>query len=83
MLHLISRNKKLFTEDIENHKEELGQIVSNVSFLVPGGTSSIGHSVTKEIFKRNSKKLHIVDISENNMVGLVRGLWPPMNRNRL
>jgi len=30
--------------------------------------------VTKEIFKRNPKKLHVVDISENNMVELVRDI---------
>jgi FlaA1/EpsC-like NDP-sugar epimerase len=30
--------------------------------------------VTKEIFKRNPLKLHVVDISENNMVELVRDI---------
>ncbi|WP_268034975.1 UDP-N-acetylglucosamine 4,6-dehydratase [Algoriphagus sp. PAP.12] len=41
-------------------------------FLVLGGAGSIGQAVTKEIFKRNPKKLHVVDISENNLVELVR-----------
>lgn len=31
-------------------------------------------AVTREIFKRNSIALHIVDISENNMVELVRDI---------
>ncbi|MFC2096240.1 UDP-N-acetylglucosamine 4,6-dehydratase [Bacteroidota bacterium] len=74
MLHLLGREKELFTEDIENHKEELDQIVSNSRFLVLGGAGSIGQAVTKEIFKRNPKKLHVVDISENNMVELVRDI---------
>lgn len=39
-----------------------------------GGAGSIGQAVTKEIFKRNPKKLHVVDISENNMVELVRDI---------
>ena len=30
--------------------------------------------MTKELFKRNPKKLHVVDISENNLVELVRDL---------
>ena len=43
-------------------------------FLFWGGAGSIGQAVVKEIFKRNPLKLHIVDISENNMVELVRDL---------
>jgi len=74
MLHLIGREKELFTEDIQQHEKELQQIVSNSRFLVIGGAGSIGQAVTKEIFKRNPKKLHVVDISENNMVELVRDI---------
>ena len=74
MLDLIGRNKELFTDDIQNHKEELEQIVSSSRFLVIGGAGSIGQAVTKEIFKRNPLKLHVVDISENNMVELVRDI---------
>ena len=74
MLQLIGRNKELFTEDISQHEKELQQIVSDSRFLVIGGAGSIGQAVTKEIFKRNPKKLHVVDISENNMVELVRDI---------
>jgi hypothetical protein len=34
MLDLIGRDKELFTEDIENHKEELDKIVSGSRILV-------------------------------------------------
>src|SRR5210317_1009484 len=74
MLHLIGRDKLLFTKDIMNHKDDLEKIVSASTFLVIGGAGSIGHAVVKEIFKRNPQKLHVVDISENNMVELVRDL---------
>jgi len=74
MLNLIGRNKELFTEDIGIKKQELEQIVSVSKFLVLGGAGSIGQAVTKEIFKRNPLKLHVVDISENNMVELVRDI---------
>ena len=74
MLRLIGRTQELFTEDIQNHQEELEQIVSASRFLVIGGAGSIGQAVTKEIFKRKPLKLHVVDISENNMVELVRDI---------
>lgn len=74
MLSLIGRKKALFTHDISKHEEELCNIVSISRFLVLGGAGSIGQAVTKEIFKRNPKKLHVVDISENNMVELVRDI---------
>ncbi|EGQ7738583.1 TPA: UDP-N-acetylglucosamine 4,6-dehydratase [Vibrio parahaemolyticus] len=74
ILPLIGRTEALFTQDIESHEAELSRIVSESSFLVLGGAGSIGQAVTKEIFKRNPKKLHVVDISENNMVELVRDI---------
>lgn len=74
ILNLIGRNKELFRQDIAHYDEELKNIVSSSSFLVIGGAGSIGQAVTKEIFKRNPKKLHVVDISENNMVELVRDI---------
>jgi UDP-N-acetylglucosamine 4,6-dehydratase len=73
-LSLIGRNKELFTEDNSNHEIELSKAVSSSRFLVIGGAGSIGQAVTKEIFKRNPRKLHVVDISENNMVELVRDI---------
>ncbi|CAA6827017.1 MAG: UDP-N-acetylglucosamine 4,6-dehydratase (EC [uncultured Sulfurovum sp.] len=74
ILSLIGRNKELFTEDISSNNNKLKSIVSLSSFLVIGGAGSIGQAVTKEIFKRNPNKLHVVDISENNMVELVRDI---------
>ena len=74
MLKLIGRTEKLFNNDIKTHKEELFKIVSSSKFLVLGGAGSIGQAVTKEIFKRKPLKLHVVDVSENNMVELVRDL---------
>ncbi|MFV0226387.1 UDP-N-acetylglucosamine 4,6-dehydratase [Empedobacter falsenii] len=74
ILNLIGRTNELFSNDIRNHEEQLSQIVSNSKFLVIGGAGSIGSATTKEIFKRNPLKLHVVDISENNMVELVRDI---------
>lgn len=74
ILNLIGRNSEIFGNDILKNEDELSKIVSSSSFLVIGGAGSIGQAVTKEIFKRNPVKLHIIDISENNMVELVRDL---------
>jgi len=74
ILNLIGRTKELFLDDIKKYDNELKKILSSSSFLVIGAAGSIGQAVTKEIFKRNPKKLHIVDISENNMVELVRDI---------
>lgn len=74
ILQLIGRNKALFVDDVARNEKELKQIVSSSRFLVLGGAGSIGQAVTKEIFKRNPQKLHVVDISENNMVELVRDI---------
>jgi len=74
ILNLIGRNKPLFEEDILLHENRLNEKISDSSFLVLGGAGSIGQAVTKEIFKRKPLKLHVVDISENNMVELVRDI---------
>ena len=74
ILKLIGRKAPLFDDDISNYKTELEALVSNSRFLVIGGAGSIGQSVTREIFKRSPLALHVVDISENNMVELVRDI---------
>ena len=74
ILNLIGRTNELFYADIKRFENELLKKISNSTFLVIGGAGSIGQAVTKEIFKRNPKKLHVVDISENNMVELVRDI---------
>lgn len=74
ILNIIGRDKALFSSDIEFLDNQLLDAVSGSKFLVIGGAGSIGQAVTKEIFKREPKALHIVDISENNMVELVRDL---------
>lgn len=74
ILDLIGRKHNLFDDDIINNAKNLQKIISTSSFLVIGGAGSIGQAVTKEIFMRSPIKLHVVDISENNMVELVRDI---------
>lgn len=74
ILNLIGRTAPLFEEDIASKTKQIEDRVSSSSFLVLGGAGSIGQAVVKEIFKRNPTKLHVVDISENNLAELVRDI---------
>ena len=74
ILNLIGREDELFASDIKHFNDSLCDIVSKNRFLVIGGAGSIGQAVTKEIFKRKPLVLDVVDISENNMVELVRDI---------
>lgn len=74
MLKLIGRTEKLLSDDLLVLEQDLCAKVNGARFLVLGGAGSIGQAVTKEIFKRNPQKLHVVDISENNLVELVRDI---------
>ena len=74
LLKLIGRHEALFDFDVAYHKDYLHSEISKARFLVIGGAGTIGQAVTREIFKRDPTALHVVDISENNMVELVRDL---------
>ncbi|ATX82001.1 Polysaccharide biosynthesis protein [Mariprofundus ferrinatatus] len=73
-LQLIGRSSPLFDADISRLNDRLLEQVAGARFLVIGGAGSIGQAVTREIFKRKPRALHVVDISENNMVELVRDI---------
>ncbi len=74
LLNLVGRKKLLFQNDIKQFSIHLDKIIACSKFLVIGGAGSIGQAVVKEIFKRNPKKLHVVDLSENNLTELVRDI---------
>lgn len=74
ILQLIGRREPLFDDDVATQSAVLDEEVTDGRFLVIGGAGSIGQAVTREIFGRRPKALHVVDISENNLVELVRDL---------
>jgi FlaA1/EpsC-like NDP-sugar epimerase len=73
-LSLIGREEALFEDDVNQKSVLLQTMVTQGRFLVIGGAGTIGKAVTLEIFKRNPKRLHVVGISENNLVELVRDI---------
>jgi FlaA1/EpsC-like NDP-sugar epimerase len=74
ILAMIGRQAPLFDADIAREDHALSELVKGGRFLVIGGAGSIGQAVTREIFKRQPRVLHVVDLSENNMVELVRDI---------
>ena len=74
VLDLLSRKEELFIDDIVKNEKEIKEIVNSSKFLVIGGAGSIGKEVVKQLFIREPKLLHVVDLSENNLVELTRFL---------
>jgi FlaA1/EpsC-like NDP-sugar epimerase len=73
-IDLIKGRDSLFRADLERFEKELQELVSGARFLVIGGAGSIGRAVVGEIFRRRPAAVHAVDLSENNLVELVRDI---------
>ncbi len=72
---LVSRRASpLFLEDIGKHEAELGKRSGGRRILVVGGGGSIGSATTALLLKYAPAAVHVVDISENYLVELVRTL---------
>ena len=74
ILQLIGRDKELFAGDINRNEPILSDAIRGARILVYGGAGSIGKEVVSQLFVRNPAVLHVVDLSENNLVELVRSL---------
>lgn len=71
---IIGRESSLFDFDLSRNSDEVNDSLGGSRVLVVGGAGTIGHAVSREIFQRNPSALHVVDISENNLVELVRDI---------
>ena len=71
-LKLLGRSNSIFKADIATYDEIISRKIEGSRVLVVGAGGTIGQALTKEIFVRNPKLLHAVDVSENNLVELVR-----------
>ena len=69
---IIGRDFGLFDHDYEDRRAHLIEKLSGARVLVVGGAGTIGKAVVKEIFQLSPRCLHVVDLSENNLVELVR-----------
>ena len=74
LLRFIGRRRPLFEQDLAAFEEDLKRLVTASRVLVVGGAGSVGRSVVKQLFARDPRALHVVDISENSLVELVRDI---------
>jgi UDP-N-acetylglucosamine 4,6-dehydratase len=71
---ILGREEQVFQSDLEANVELFKKIIPASKFLVIGGAGTIGSAVCEILMSFMPKKLHVVDISENNLVELVRKL---------
>jgi nucleoside-diphosphate-sugar epimerase len=69
---IINREETFFSNDMKKFNEKIRKQLCEAKVLIIGAAGSIGQAVTKEILSRNPKAVHAIDISENNLVELVR-----------
>jgi FlaA1/EpsC-like NDP-sugar epimerase len=74
IMQIVGRTRPLFDADVSAREQELLDRINGARILVIGGAGTIGQAVVREFFKRDPRALHVVDISENNMVELVRDI---------
>ena len=71
---VIKRPISMFKADIDNHNNELSEMMLNQNVLVIGGAGSIGSSFIKAILPYRPKGLVVVDTNENALTELTRDL---------
>ncbi len=74
ILNLLNRRTSLFDKDFRGFLAEMQEKAIKSSFLVVGGAGSIGSAVVKTLVDLGAEKIQIVDISENNLVELIRDI---------
>lgn len=67
-----NRTCSMFGQDVQNNYQSLQERISNSRVAIIGAAGSIGFSVVKSILKFNPAGLALIDISENNLVEVVR-----------
>jgi FlaA1/EpsC-like NDP-sugar epimerase len=71
---ITERDESCFKADIEDNFNTIGKMLSGSRIALVGAAGSIGSSVVKTILRFAPKALVLIDISENNLVELIRDL---------
>jgi FlaA1/EpsC-like NDP-sugar epimerase len=69
---IIGRSDRLFADDLKKFEAEVADRITGKRVLVYGGAGSIGRQVVRQCFALSPAAIHVVDISENNLVEVVR-----------
>ena len=73
--HIVTgRTESLFAEDIRGNADALREALSGKRIAVVGAAGSIGSAVVKTLLRFAPGALALIDLSENNLVELVRDL---------
>jgi FlaA1/EpsC-like NDP-sugar epimerase len=71
---IIGRERGIIQDDIDRRAQSIDDAIAGSRVLIYGGAGSIGKELAIQIFKRSPRALHVLDISENDLVELVRNL---------
>jgi len=74
LARILGRGESLFAETVAQRQKELRQMIGSSRVLVIGAGGSIGSTFVKVLAPFRPAALHLVDLSENNLVALVRDL---------
>ncbi len=69
---VIGRQRSLFQDDVDAHDAALRHRVTGKRILVTGAAGSIGSATVRQLLRYRPAFLAAIDLSENNMVELVR-----------
>ncbi|AQQ09146.1 UDP-N-acetyl-alpha-D-glucosamine C6 dehydratase [Sedimentisphaera cyanobacteriorum] len=76
---ITGRRSSFFAQDIEANSAELLNVIKGSRIAVVGAAGSIGSWVVKTLLRFEPEAISLVDISENNLVELVRDLRSSKN----
>jgi len=71
---VIGRKNSLFAADIESSRADLKEAIRGRKILVIGAAGSIGAAFVRQLIPYKPAALHLIDISENGLVEIVREL---------
>lgn len=74
LARILGRPRSLFAADMSREAARLGDAIEGRRFLVIGAAGSIGGAFVRQLARFRPAALHLVDISENGLVELVRDL---------
>lgn len=74
LARVLGRSQSLFAEDMKAEAAQLADAIDGKRLLVIGAAGSIGSAFVRQLTRFRPSALHLIDISENGLVELVRDL---------
>ncbi len=72
--NILGRSCSFMSEDIAKYQPQLSKEIGDSKLLIIGAAGSIGQAFVLEVLKYKPAGIHLIDISENNLVEVVRQL---------